>query len=104
MFIAPMDRDQRERTDGLLVVTTGVAGDGPRAFAQWLDTNRPTPVSAQHKARMLSMLPAEGEVINLDESVRRKLAGLSRSLQRTERDSVYEIKVTDVPFARVADS
>ena len=51
---------------------------------------------------MLSMLPAEGEVINLDDSVRRKLAGLSRLLQRTERDSVYEIKVTEVPFARVA--
>jgi hypothetical protein len=74
----------------------------PRAFAQWLNTNRPEPVSAQHKARMLSMLPAEGEVINLDDSVRRKLAGLSQLLQRTERDSVYEIKVIDVSFERVA--
>ena len=73
----------------------------PRAFAQWLDTNRPKPVSAQHKARMLSMLPAKGEVIDLDDSARWKLAGLSRLLQRTEWDSVYELKVIDVPFARV---
>ena len=73
----------------------------PLAFAQWLDTNRPKPVSRQHKAHLLSKLPAKGEVINLDDSVRRKLAGLSRLLQRTERDSVYAIKVIDVPFARV---
>lgn len=73
----------------------------PRAFAQWLDTGRPEPVSAQDKARLLSKLPAEGEVINLDDSVRRKLAGLSRLLQWTDRDSVYEIKVVDNPFARI---
>jgi hypothetical protein len=34
----------------------------PRAFAHWLDTNRPKTVSADQKAAILSSLPREGEV------------------------------------------
>ena len=59
------------RAAGFPVVTTGVAGDDPRAFAQWLDKPAQTGVSTGQGASS-SMLPAEGEVINLDDSVRRK--------------------------------
>ena len=78
MIIATIDRDQRERTDGHLVGTTGVACDDAGHLPNgWTPTG---PHGCQHgdMARMLSMLPAEGEVIKLDDSVRRKLAGLSR--------------------------
>ena len=33
----------------------------PRAFAQWLETNRRKPVSADQKARILKVLPSQGE-------------------------------------------
>lgn len=73
----------------------------PAMFAQLLETARPTPVSAAAKARILSSLPPEGEVTNLNASGRRKLAALSQMLRATKRDSVYEIKVVDVPLARI---
>ena len=74
----------------------------PRAVVQWLDANRPKPVPAPDRAVFLSRLPAEGEVVDFDESARRKLDGLTRFLERTERGSVYEIKVVDLAFARLA--
>ena len=73
----------------------------PGAFALLLETDRPTPVSAALKARILSILPPEGEVTNLNASARRKLTGLWPLLLATGRDSVYEIKVVDVPLARI---
>jgi hypothetical protein len=74
----------------------------PSAVVQWLDANRPKPVPAPNRAVFLSRLPAEGEVVDFDESARRKLAGLTRFLERAERGSVYEIKVVDLAFARLA--
>ena len=73
----------------------------PGVFAQVLETARPTPVSAEAKARIMSSLPPEGEVTNLNASARRKLAGCGQALRATERDAVYEIKVDDVPKARI---
>jgi hypothetical protein len=73
----------------------------PAAFARWLETDRPRPVSAQDKARILRTLPPKGEVTNLDAPARRKLAALSHLLRATGREAVYEIKVVDVPVARV---
>jgi len=73
----------------------------PGAFAQWLHTARPTPVSAEEKARVLASLPLEGEITDLNVADRTKLAGLRRVLQATDRDSVYVVKVVDVPQAGV---
>jgi hypothetical protein len=73
----------------------------PHAFARWLETDRPGPVSAEDKARILRTLPPKGEVTNLDARARRKLAALSHVLRATGREAVYEIKVVDVPVARV---
>jgi len=73
----------------------------PSAFAQWLEAERPKPVSAQDKAHILRMLPAEGEVTNLSGAGRRKLAALGQLLRATGHDSDYEIKVVDTPQARI---
>lgn len=73
----------------------------PGAFARLLKTARPTPVPAEHKARVMSALPPEGEVTRLNPAARQKLAGLLDVLRATERDTVYEIKVIDVPQAAV---
>jgi Zn-dependent protease with chaperone function len=73
----------------------------PGAFARFLKTARPAPVSAEDKARALSSLPEEGEVTNLNASARQKLAGLIEVLRATERDSVYQIKVIAVPQAAI---
>jgi len=73
----------------------------PRAFARWLETERPEPVSAQDKAQIMAKLPVEGEVTSFSDAVRRKLTGLSQLLRATGRDSDYEIKVIDIPQARI---
>ncbi len=70
--------------------------------ARFLETARPAPVSADDKARVLSTLPPDGEVTDLSASARRKLAALNHVLRATGRESVYEIKVIDVPQAAVA--
>jgi predicted Zn-dependent protease len=73
----------------------------PEAFVQWLESNRPKPVPADRKARILRTLPGEGELRRLDRSSSRKLASLTPLLQATGRDSAYEIKVTDVQQVRI---
>ena len=71
------------------------------AFARSLKIARPMPVSAEDKARVLRSLPEKGEVTSLDAAARRKLAALADILRAAERDSVYEIKVIDVPQAAI---
>jgi predicted Zn-dependent protease len=73
----------------------------PDAFVQWLTTNRPNPVSAEQKARILKFLPSQGELKRLNPSLSRKLTSLGPLLRAAERDSVYEIKVVDVPQVRI---
>ncbi len=73
----------------------------PGVFALLLETSRPAPASAVEKARTLSTLPEKGEVTKLNASARRKLAALAPLLRATGRDSVYEIKVVDIPVARI---
>ena len=74
-------------------------GMDPGAFALSLQTARPMPVSAEDKARVLSLLPEEGEVTKLNAAARQKLAALNDMLRRIGRDSVYDIKVVAVPQA-----
>jgi len=73
----------------------------PRVFAEWLETTRPRPVSAEDQARTLRKLPAKGEVTNLSDAARLKLSALRELLRATGRDSAYEIKVVDIPMARI---
>lgn len=73
----------------------------PRVFAEWLETERPKAVPARDLAQILRMLPTEGEVTNLNEAARLKLSALRELLRATGRDSAYEVKVIDIPMARI---
>jgi predicted Zn-dependent protease len=74
----------------------------PAALAQRLHEYRPAAVSAEQRERILRSLPAHGEVHDVDASARRKLAALAPVLRRAQRESIYAIKVIDVPQATVA--
>lgn len=84
-----------------LTTSQNLLATDPRALARFLETARPLPVSATDKARVLSTLPLEGEVTDFSASARQKLATLTKVLRATGRESVYEIKVIDVPQAAV---
>ena len=73
----------------------------PGTFAEWLHRARPTPVSPEEKTRILNSLPRDGEVTELNTTGLMKLAGVRRVLRRADRDSVFVIKVIDVPQAAV---
>ena len=73
----------------------------PLALARLVDESRPTPVSAAVRAQVLAELPTKGQVRNLDDGERRKLAELAAVLEVAQRESVYAIKVIDVPHAFV---
>ena len=72
-----------------------------QAFLQWLEAARPEPVAAHAKVRALSALPAEGEINVVDDSEQQKLAAVRELLRAIGRDAAYEIKVVDIPMARV---
>ena len=73
----------------------------PRVFAVWLETHRPPPVAPEQKAQLVATLPSKGEITSLNDASRQKLAALKRLLQATGRESTYEVRVTDVAYARI---
>jgi predicted Zn-dependent protease len=77
-----------------------LTGD-PAAFAQLLEEARPKPLSAADKARILARLPAEGEITDLSGWALQKLTRLGQLLEASERNAIYEVKVVDVPQARI---
>jgi hypothetical protein len=82
-----------------LTTSQNLLATAPSALARFLETARPLPVSAEEKSRVLNTLPLEGEVTDVSGSARQKLAALTKVLRATGRESVYEIKVIDVPQA-----
>ena len=72
------------------------------AFARLLESARPAPLSAEEKARILTTLPEEGEVKDLNPAEMQKLASVKQMLRTAGRDTVYEVKVIDVAQAAVA--
>jgi hypothetical protein len=73
----------------------------PRAFIVWLEAHRPPSVAPEEKARLLATLPAKGEITRLNDPSRKKLAALKQLLQATGRESGYDVRVTDVAYARI---
>lgn len=63
---------------------------------------RPAPVSPAEREDVLAQLPPEGDVRDLDTAQRNKLAVARRVLELHGRETVYEVKVIDVPQAAVA--
>lgn len=82
-----------------LTTSQNLLATDPSALARFLETAQPLPVSAEEKSRVLNTLPLEGEVTDVSGSARRKLATLTKVLRAAARESVYEIKVIDVPQA-----
>jgi hypothetical protein len=66
------------------------------------ESGRPGSVSPAERERALATLPSDGDVRDLDERQRRKLASARRVLQLNGRDATYELKVIAVPQAAVA--
>ena len=99
--IAEVSHDQSAHEAVALTTSRNLLATDPNAIARFLETARPAPVSAEDKARVLSTLPLEGEVTNLNSSSRQKLGPLAKVLRATGRASVYEIKVIDVPQAAI---
>lgn len=99
--IAEVSHDQSAQEAVALTTSQNLLATDPNAIARFLETARPAPVSAKDKARVLSTLPLEGEVTHVSGSARQKLAALATLLRATERESVYEIKVIDVPQAAI---
>ena len=92
--------DARAQSPGISSPRDIIAGD-PSAFVRLLATTRPPAISAERKALVMRSLPSEGEVERLDASATAKLSALRPLLQATERESVYAIKVIDVPQAAI---
>jgi hypothetical protein len=67
-----------------------------------LDAMRPAPVSPAERQFVLASLPAEGEVSHLDAAQRGKLSAVRHVLELHGRESVYVVKVVQVPQAVVA--
>jgi len=85
-------------------LSTSVLNTDPRAFLACLK-NQKQPVSAELRAAAVASfeasLPDGGEITDLSQAERRKLAALSRVLLIHQRDSVYEIRVLALPQAAV---
>ena len=90
----------RAQSPGISSPRNIIAGD-PSAFVRWMATTRPPSISPERKALVMRSLPADGEVEHLDASAMAKLSALRPLLHETERESVYAIKVIDVPQAAI---
>jgi hypothetical protein len=99
--IAEVSHNQSAPGAMALTTSQNLLATDPNAFRRFLETARPAPVSAKDKARVLSTLPLEGEITDFSASARPKLAALTNVLRATRRESVYEIKVIDVPAAAI---
>jgi Peptidase family M48 len=99
--IAEVSHNQSAHEAMALTTSQHLLATDPNAFRRFLETARPAPVSTEDKARVLSTLPLEGDVTDFSASARQKLAALTKVLRATKRESVYEIKVIDVPQAAI---
>jgi hypothetical protein len=73
----------------------------PESFVEWLKVARPAPLSAVQRAVVLAALPAAGTVTDPGFAGRLKLKAMSMMLNKTGRNNQFEVRVVDVPVARV---
>jgi hypothetical protein len=73
----------------------------PHVFATTLTTSRPRPVSSEDRSRILGSLPAEGVMNQLTGRLQNKLTALGPLLRAADRDAVYDVRVVDIPLARI---
>jgi hypothetical protein len=75
---------------------------GAAGILERFESARPAPVTPAERQRVLATLPAKGEIPDLDTDQRQKLAAARRVLELHERETVYVVKVVEVPHAAVA--
>jgi hypothetical protein len=76
--------------------------DDAAGIVERFDSVRPAPVSPAEREGVLATLPPEGDVRDLDTAQRKKLAAMRRVLELHGRETVYVVKVIEVPQAAVA--
>jgi hypothetical protein len=76
--------------------------NSPGQFLAQLDGQRPDPLAADLRARVVRALPKEGEVIRLTAEQQRKLESVAPVLRAYGREGVYLVKVIELPQARLA--
>src|SRR5262245_5907837 len=101
VFLFGASPSQSAREAVPLATSQDLLATDPNSITRFLETARPAPVSAEEKTRVLSTLPLDGEVTEISGPARQKLAALTGVLRATGRESVYEIKVIDVPQAAI---
>lgn len=97
--IAKSPPEQFPRRLVALTTSHDLLATDSNAIVRFLETARPAAVSTEEKARILGTLPLNGEVTDLSASARQKIAVLTELLRATGYESVYQIKVIDVPQA-----
>jgi hypothetical protein len=73
----------------------------PQVFVTALKASRPQPLSVEDRMRILAVLPAEGVITRLTRGLQNKLTTLEPLLRAADRDAVYDVRVVDVPLARI---
>jgi hypothetical protein len=86
---------------GFLASPRGLLAMDPRAFVEWLDSNRPKPMAPEERARIFGSLPRQGRRTHFDASARQKLAGMQAFLRAAGHDSTHEILVVEAPQLRI---
>jgi hypothetical protein len=74
----------------------------PRAFIEWLDSNRPKPMTPEERSWIFGSLPRQGKRTHFDASARQKVAGMHAFLRAAGHDSTHEILVVEAPQVRIA--
>jgi hypothetical protein len=73
----------------------------PHAFATTLKTSWPQAVSPAHKKEVLASLPVEGVMTHLSGKLQQKVSALEPLLRAADRDGIYDVRVVDIPLARI---
>jgi hypothetical protein len=73
----------------------------PDVFATSLATSRPRPVASEHRSRILGSLSPDGVMSPLPRGLQNKLTALGPLLRAADRDAVYDVRVVDIPLARI---
>lgn len=76
----------------------GVGPTGPHDL-QYLTECRPEPVTAAEKERVVATLPSDGTVTELRPAERTKIEAAKAVLRLHGRETVYDVRVIDVPQA-----
>ena len=73
----------------------------PDGFATALKTLQRQPVSLDDKRRILASLPVDGEMTQLSAKLQQKLLALDPLLRAANRDGIYDVRVINIPLARM---